>query len=74
MVPGPNPASALPGAATPLLSRCLCANEPAVLTVPAAFQALVVLAEIAKGDDVLVHAGASGVGIAAIQLARFYGA
>ncbi|KAI0694851.1 quinone oxidoreductase [Earliella scabrosa] len=39
-----------------------------------AFQALVVLAEIAKGDDVLVHAGASGVGIAAIQLARFYGA
>ncbi|EIW52389.1 quinone oxidoreductase [Trametes versicolor FP-101664 SS1] len=39
-----------------------------------AFQALVVLAEVKKGDDVLVHAGASGVGIAAIQLARFYGA
>ncbi|RDX46586.1 quinone oxidoreductase [Lentinus brumalis] len=39
-----------------------------------AFQALVVLAEVKEGDDVLVHAGASGVGIAAIQLARFYGA
>ena len=39
-----------------------------------AFQALVVLAEVKKGDDVLVHAGASGVGLAAIQLARLYGA
>ncbi|OSD02369.1 quinone oxidoreductase [Trametes coccinea BRFM310] len=39
-----------------------------------AFQALVVLAEVKKGDNVLVHAGASGVGIAAIQLARLYGA
>ena len=44
------------------------------LTLSAAFQALVVLAEVQKGDDVLVHAGASGVGIAAIQLARLYGA
>ncbi|KAI0351397.1 quinone oxidoreductase [Trametes cingulata] len=39
-----------------------------------AFQALVVIAEVKEGDDVLVHAGASGVGIAAIQLARLYGA
>ncbi|OBZ71444.1 Quinone oxidoreductase PIG3 [Grifola frondosa] len=39
-----------------------------------AFQALVVLAEVKNGDDVLIHAGASGVGIAAIQLARLYGA
>ncbi|KAI0655565.1 quinone oxidoreductase [Cubamyces menziesii] len=39
-----------------------------------AFQALVVLAEVKKGDHVLVHAGASGVGIAVIQLARLYGA
>ncbi|KAH9935132.1 quinone oxidoreductase [Epithele typhae] len=39
-----------------------------------AFQALVVLAEVKKGDDVLVHAGASGVGLAAIQLARLNGA
>ncbi|KAI0653539.1 hypothetical protein C8Q70DRAFT_1059251 [Cubamyces menziesii] len=40
----------------------------------ATFQALVVLAEVKKGDHVLVHAGASGVGIAVIQLARLYGA
>lgn len=39
-----------------------------------AFQALVVIAEVKKGDDVLIHAGASGVGVAAIQLARLYGA
>ncbi|OCH90446.1 quinone oxidoreductase [Obba rivulosa] len=39
-----------------------------------AFQALVLVAEIKKGDNVLVHAGASGVGVAAIQLARLYGA
>ncbi|KAI0060374.1 quinone oxidoreductase [Artomyces pyxidatus] len=39
-----------------------------------AFQAVVLVAEIKKGDDVLVHAGASGVGLAAIQLARFFGA
>ena len=40
----------------------------------AAFQALVLIGEIKQGDDVLVHAAASGVGTAAIQLARFYGA
>ncbi|KAI0824012.1 quinone oxidoreductase [Trametes gibbosa] len=39
-----------------------------------AFQALVVLAEVKKGDNVLVHAGASGVGLAVAQLARLYGA
>jgi len=39
-----------------------------------AFQALVVYGEVKKGENVLVHAGASGVGIAAIQLARVYGA
>ncbi|GBE85078.1 quinone oxidoreductase [Sparassis latifolia] len=39
-----------------------------------AFQALVVIAEVRRGDDVLIHAGASGVGVAAIQLARLYGA
>ena len=55
---------------------CLSAQEPRtdLTRVSAAFQALVVLAEVKKGDDVLVHAAASGVGIAAIQLARFYGA
>ncbi|KAJ3531794.1 hypothetical protein NM688_g7523 [Phlebia brevispora] len=39
-----------------------------------AYQALILIAQLRKGDDVLIHAGASGVGIAAIQLARLYGA
>ena len=39
-----------------------------------AFQALVVIGQVKKEDNVLVHAGASGVGLAAIQLARAYGA
>ncbi|KAF6755758.1 hypothetical protein DFP72DRAFT_1118328 [Ephemerocybe angulata] len=39
-----------------------------------AFQALVVIGQVKQGDNVLVHAGASGVGVAAIQLARAYGA
>ncbi|GJE91905.1 NAD(P)H-quinone oxidoreductase [Phanerochaete sordida] len=39
-----------------------------------AYQALIVIAQCKKGDDVLIHAGASGVGIAAIQLARLFGA
>ena len=39
-----------------------------------AFQALILVGDIKHGDDVLVHAAASGVGIATIQLARFYGA
>ena len=39
-----------------------------------AFQALVVIGQFKKGENVLVHAGASGVGLAAIQLARAYGA
>ncbi|KAF9005474.1 hypothetical protein BDQ17DRAFT_1353165 [Cyathus striatus] len=37
-----------------------------------AFQALVVIGGIKPNDNVLVHAGASGVGVAAIQLARIY--
>lgn len=39
-----------------------------------AYQALKLVAEMKEGDNVLVHAGASGVGIAAIQLARYFGA
>ncbi|KII84164.1 hypothetical protein PLICRDRAFT_179839 [Plicaturopsis crispa FD-325 SS-3] len=35
-----------------------------------AFQAIVRYGEVQEGDNVLVHAGASGVGIASIQLAR----
>jgi len=37
-----------------------------------AFQAVVLVGEIKAGDNVLVHAGASGVGLAAIQLSREY--
>lgn len=39
-----------------------------------AYQALVLIAGIQKDEDVLIHAGASGVGISAIQLARLFGA
>jgi len=39
-----------------------------------AYQALKLVAEVKHGDNVLVHAGASGVGIAAVQLARYFGA
>ena len=39
-----------------------------------AFQALFLLGNLKQDDDVLVHAGASGVGVAAIQLARLFGA
>ena len=51
------------------LLYCFCADHPR-----AAFLALVMIGEIKREDDVLIHAGASGVGTAAIQLARFYGA
>ncbi len=39
-----------------------------------AFQALNYLAKIKKGERILIHAGASGVGTAAIQLAKSFGA
>jgi len=39
-----------------------------------AFQALNYLAKIQKGERILIHAGASGVGTAAIQLAKCMGA
>jgi len=39
-----------------------------------AFQSLILCAGLKKGDNVLIHAGASGVGMAAIQLSRLYGA
>ncbi|CCO36117.1 Quinone oxidoreductase PIG3 [Rhizoctonia solani AG-1 IB] len=39
-----------------------------------AFQALLSICELESGEDVLIHAGASGVGVAANQLARLYGA
>ncbi|KAL0565912.1 hypothetical protein V5O48_016108, partial [Marasmius crinis-equi] len=39
-----------------------------------AYQAIVLYGELAQGENVLIHAAASGVGIAAIQLARSKGA
>ncbi|KDN42583.1 hypothetical protein RSAG8_06726, partial [Rhizoctonia solani AG-8 WAC10335] len=39
-----------------------------------AFQALISISELKTGEDVLIHAGASGVGVAANQLAALYGA
>ncbi|KAF9522580.1 hypothetical protein CPB83DRAFT_800521 [Crepidotus variabilis] len=39
-----------------------------------AFQALVTIGRVKENDSVLVHAAASGVGVAAIQIARAYGA
>jgi len=39
-----------------------------------AFQGLRLIGHIKKGDLVLIHAGASGVGTAAIQLAKLFGA
>ncbi|WFD29731.1 hypothetical protein MSPP1_000742 [Malassezia sp. CBS 17886] len=39
-----------------------------------AFQALHMQSQLQRGEDVLIHAGASGVGLAAIQVARMLGA
>ncbi|ESK95682.1 quinone oxidoreductase [Moniliophthora roreri MCA 2997] len=39
-----------------------------------AYQAIALYGEVAKGENVLIHAAASGVGIAAVQLARIKGA
>ncbi|GAA6049063.1 putative quinone oxidoreductase (putative) [Rhodotorula toruloides] len=39
-----------------------------------AWQALFVISEMKEGSKVLIHAGASGVGLAAIQLAKAFGA
>jgi NADPH:quinone reductase-like Zn-dependent oxidoreductase len=40
----------------------------------AAFQALFLVADMQAGQRVLIHAGASGVGVAANQLAKGFGA
>lgn len=39
-----------------------------------AYQTLVLLGDIQKDQQVMIHAGASGVGTAAIQLVRYFGA
>ena len=43
-------------------------------TLASAFQCLVLCSGLKEDDDVLIHAGASGVGIAAIQISRVKGA
>ncbi|XP_041668850.1 quinone oxidoreductase PIG3 [Cheilinus undulatus] len=54
------------------LTLCQAAAIPeAWLT---AFQLLVFVAQVKEGEVVLVHAGASGVGTAAVQLVRLFGA
>jgi NADPH:quinone reductase-like Zn-dependent oxidoreductase len=44
------------------------------LTFLTAWHMLVARARVRPGDDVLVHAGGSGVGVAAIQIAKLHGA
>jgi NADPH2:quinone reductase len=44
------------------------------VTAPTSYGALVVRAGIKKGDYVLVHAAAGGVGLAAVQIAKAFGA
>ncbi|KAK3180877.1 hypothetical protein K4F52_007835 [Lecanicillium sp. MT-2017a] len=44
------------------------------VTAPTSYGALVVRAGIKKGDTVLVHAAAGGVGLAAVQVAKAFGA
>jgi len=62
----------------------MCIKKPASLTysqaasIPeawfTAYKALVLVGQIKAGDNVLIHAAASGVGIAAIQIAKHAGA
>lgn len=54
------------------LSWVECAGIPENFLT--AYQALVLVGEYQKGESVLVHAGASGVGVAANQIARSFGA
>ncbi|XP_056249595.1 quinone oxidoreductase PIG3 isoform X2 [Seriola aureovittata] len=56
----------------PTLTLCQAAAIPeAWLT---AFQLLALIAQVKEGEVVLAHAGASGVGTAAVQLVRLFGA
>ena len=45
-----------------------------MVTAPTSYGALVVRAGVKKGDYVLVHAAAGGVGLAAVQVAKAFGA
>ena len=44
------------------------------MTAPTSYGALVTRAGVQKGDYVLIHAAAGGVGLAAVQVAKAYGA
>ena len=44
------------------------------MTAPTSYSALVTRASVKKGDYVLVHAAAGGVGLAAVQIAKAFGA
>ncbi|XP_067336415.1 quinone oxidoreductase PIG3 [Channa argus] len=56
----------------PKLTLCQAAAIPE--TWLTAFQLLVFIAQMKEGEVVLIHAGASGVGTAAVQLVRLFGA
>ena len=45
-----------------------------MVTAPTSYGALVVRAGVKRGDYVLVHAAAGGVGLAAVQIAKAFGA
>ncbi|KAF4980159.1 hypothetical protein FZEAL_3778 [Fusarium zealandicum] len=84
------PGSRVFGASQGAFATKLCAKEDTLLpvpdgwsfqeaaglfvTAPTSYSALVVRAGIKKGDYVLVHAAAGGVGLAAIQVAKAFGA
>ena len=54
--------------------RRTCVRTCRCVNLFKAFQALFLLGNLKQDDNILVHAGASGVGVAAIQLARVFGA
>ncbi|RMJ09629.1 hypothetical protein CDV36_010758 [Fusarium kuroshium] len=84
------PGSRVFGASQGAFATKLCAIEETLLpvpdgwsfqeaaglfvTAPTSYGALVVRAGVKKGDYVLVHAAAGGVGLAAVQVAKAFGA